>query len=103
MRSVLARLQQNVLALALVTAAGIVLWFAGWEVIGVLVTAAGGFGLFRSLVTAADAGGDVVTEAYGRSDDDAWRLSKDEARLVTLIRDKNIDPSTIIARIHQAG
>jgi class 3 adenylate cyclase len=103
MLSALARLQQNVLGLALVTAAGIVLWFAGWEVIGILLTVAGGFGLFRSLVTAADTGGDVVTEAYGPSDDDAWRLSKDEARLVTLIRDKNIDPSTIIARIHQAG
>jgi Co/Zn/Cd efflux system component len=104
MRSVLTHLQQSVLGLALVTAAGIVLWFAGWEVIGLLVTVAGGFGLFRSLVTAADAGGDVVTEAYGRSDSDAaWQLSKDEARLVTLIRDKKIDPSTIIARIHQAG
>jgi hypothetical protein len=103
MRSVLTHLQQSFLGLALVTAAGLVLWYAGWEVIGLLVTVAGGFGLFRSLVTAADAGGDVVTEAYGRSDSDAWQLSKDEARLVTLIRDKNIDPSTIIARIHQAG
>ena len=51
---------------------------------------------------AADTGGDVVTEAYGRSDSDALRLSKDEARLVRLIRDKNIDPSIIIARIQEA-
>jgi hypothetical protein len=101
--SVLTRLQKNFLGLTIVTAAGIVLWFAGWEVIGILVTVAGGFGLFRGLVVAADTGGDVVTEAYGGSDNDALRLSKDEARLVTLIRDRNIDPSTIIARIHAAG
>jgi hypothetical protein len=51
---------------------------------------------------AADTGGDVVTEAYRRSDNGALRLSKDEARLVTLIRDKDIDPSTIIAKIQEA-
>ena len=102
MLSVLTHLRQNFLGLAILTAAGVVLWSAGWEVIGILVTVVGGFGLFWGLVTAADTGGDVVTEAYGRSDNDALRLSNDEARLVTLIRDKNIDPSTIIARIQEA-
>jgi hypothetical protein len=99
---VLTHLRQNFLGLAVVTAAGVILWSAGWELIGILVTVVGGFGLFWRLVTAADTGGDVVTEAYGRSDNDALRLSKDEARLVTLIRDKNIDPSTIITRIQEA-
>jgi hypothetical protein len=103
MLSVLTHLRQNYLGLAILTAAGVILWSAGWEVIGILVTVVGGFGLFWGLVAAAlDTGGDVVTEAYGRSDNDALRLSKDEARLVTLIRDKNIDPSTIIARIQEA-
>ena len=103
MLSVLTHLRQNYLGLAILTAAGVILWSAGWEVIGILVTVVGGFGLFWGLVAAAlDTGGDVVTEAYGRSDNDALRLSKDEARLVTLIRDKNIDPSTIIARIQKA-
>jgi hypothetical protein len=100
--SVLTRLRQSFFGLAILTAAGVILWAAGWEVIGLLVTVVGGFGLFWGLVAAADTGGDVVTEAYGRSDNDALRLSKDEARLVTLIRDKNIDPSTIIARIQKA-
>jgi hypothetical protein len=100
--SVLTRLRQSFLGLAILTAAGVILWAAGWEVIGLLVTVVGGFGLFWGLVAAADTGGDVVTEAYGRSDSVALRLSKDEARLVTLIRDKNIDPSTIIARIQKA-
>ena len=103
MLSVLTHLRQNYLGLAILTAAGVILWSAGWEVIGILVTVVGGFGLFWGLVAAAlDTGGGVVTEAYGRSDNDALRLSKDEARLVTLIRDKNIDPSTIIARIQEA-
>ena len=103
MLSVLTHLRQNYLGLAILTAAGVILWSAGWEVIGILVTVVGGFGLFWGLVAAAlYTGGDVVTEAYGRSDNDALRLSKDEARLVTLIRDKNIDPSTIIARIQEA-
>jgi hypothetical protein len=101
MLSVLAHLRQNYLGLAILTAAGVILWSAGWEVIGILVTVVGGFGLFWGLVAAADTGG-VVTEAYGRSDYDALRLSKDEARLVTLMRDKNIDPSIIIARIQEA-
>ena len=101
MLSVLTRLRQSFLGLAVLTAAGVILWSAGWEVIGVLLTVVGGFGLFGGLVTAAETEDDVVTEAYGRSDNDAWRLSKDEARLVTLIRDKNIDPSTIIARIQK--
>jgi hypothetical protein len=92
MLSVLTHLRQNFLGLAILTAAGVILWFAGWEVIGILVTVVGGFGLFWSLVSAADTGGDVVTEAYGRSDN-ALRLSKDEARLVTLIRDKNLASS----------
>ena len=99
---VLTHLRQNFLGLAILTAAGVVLWSAGWEVIGILVTVVGGFGLFWGLVTAADIGGDVVTESYRRSDNDALRLSKDEARLLTLIRDKNLDPSTIIARIQGA-
>jgi len=101
MLSVLTHLRQNFLGLAILTAAGVILWAAGWEVIGILITVIGGFGLFLGLVAAAlDIGGDVVvTEPYGRPDNDALRLSKDEARLVTLIRDKNIDPSTIIARI----
>jgi hypothetical protein len=103
MLSVLTHLRQNYLGLAILTAAGVILWSAGWEVIGILVTVVGGFGLFWGLVAAAlDTGGDLVTEAYRRSDNDALRLSKDEARLVTLIRDKNIDPSTIIARIQKA-
>jgi hypothetical protein len=100
--SVLTQLQQNFLGLAILTAAGVVLWSAGWEVIGALVTVVGGFGLFWRLVTSADTGFDVVTEAYGRPDNDTLQLSKDEAQLVTLIRDKNIDPSTIIARIQEA-
>jgi hypothetical protein len=99
---VLTRLRKNFLGLALLTAAGVVLWAAGWQVIGLLVTVAGGFGLFWGLVTAADTGDDVVTKAYGRADTDTLQLSKDEARLVTLIRDKNIDPSTIIARIQKS-
>ena len=99
---VLTRLRKNFLGLALLTAAGVVLWAAGWQVIGLLVTVAGGFGLFWGLVTAADTGDDVVTKAYGRADTDTLQLSKDEARLVTLIRDKNIDPSTIIARIQES-
>jgi len=102
MLSVLTHLRQNFLGLAILTAAGVILWSAGWEVIGIFVTVVGGFGLFGGLVAAADIGGGLVTEAYGRSDNDALRLSKDEARLVTLIRDKNIDPSTIIARIQEA-
>jgi hypothetical protein len=102
MLSVLAHLRQNFLGLAILTAAAVILWAAGWEVIGLLVTVVGGFGLFWGLVAAADTGGDVVTEADGRSDSVALRWSKDEARLVTLIRDKNIDPSTIIARIQKA-
>jgi len=94
MLSVLSHLRQNFLGLAILTAAAIILWAAGGEVIGILVTVVGGFGLFLALVAAAlDTGGDVVTEAY---------LSKDEARLVTLMRDKNIDPSTMIARIQEA-
>ena len=101
MVSVLTHLRQNFLGLAIVTTAGVILWFAGWEVIGMLLTVVGGFGLFWNLVSAADTGGDVVTEAYGLSNNDALRLSKDEARLITLIRDKNIDPSTIIARIQE--
>src|SRR5262245_43852005 len=89
MLSVLTHLRQNFLGLAILTPAGVILWAAGWEVIGILVTVVGGFGLFLSLVAAAlDTGGDVVTEAYRQSDNDALRLSKDEARLVTLIRDK---------------
>src|SRR6516162_11058665 len=96
MLSVLTHLRQNYLGLAILTAAGVVLWAAGWEVIGILVTVVGGFGLFWGLVTSADTGFDVVTDTYGQSDNDALRLSKDEAQLVTLIRDKNIDPSTII-------
>jgi hypothetical protein len=102
MLPVLIRLRQSFLGLAAVTAVGVILWAAGWVVIGLLVTVAGGIGLFSGLVTAADAGDDVVTGAYGRSDNDALRLSNDEARLVTLIRDKKIDPSTIIARIQKA-
>jgi hypothetical protein len=99
--AVLTRLRQNFLGLTILTAAGVVLWARGWDVIGILITVVGGFGLFLGLVAdAADTGGDVVTEAYGRSAD-ALRLSKDEARLITLIRDKNIDLSTIIARIQK--
>src|SRR5262245_20051067 len=79
MLSVLIRLRQNFLGLAVVTAVGVILWAAGWVVIGLLVTVAGGIGLFSGLVTAADTGGDVVTGAYGPSDNDALRLSKDEA------------------------
>ena len=102
MLSVLTHLRQNYLGLAILTAAGVILWSAGWEVIGILVTVVGGIGFFLGVLAAADDGDDVVTKAYGRSDNDALRLSKDEARLVTLIRDKNIDPSTIIARIQEA-
>jgi hypothetical protein len=102
MPSALSYLRKNFLALAILTAAGVVLWAAGWEVIGILVTVVGGFGLFWGLVTSADTGFDVVTDTYEQSDNDALRLSKDEARLVTLIRDKNIDPSTIIARIQES-
>ena len=94
--------RQNYLGLAILTAAGVILWSAGWEVIGILVTVVGGFGLFWGLVTSADTGFDVVTDTYEQSDNDALRLSKDEARLVSLIRDKNIDPSIIIARIQEA-
>jgi hypothetical protein len=100
--SVLTHLRQNVLGLAILTAGGVILWAADWNVTGLLITIAGGFGLFWTLITAADTGSDVVTEAYGRSDNDALQLSKDEARLVRLIRDKNIDPSTLIARIQEA-
>ena len=104
MLSVLAHLRQNFLGLAILTAAAVILWAAGWEVIGILLTVVGGFGLFLGLIAAAfDTGGDVVTEAYAwGSAKVAWRLSKDEARLVALIRDKNIDPSTVIARIQNA-
>ena len=101
MLSLYTRLRQSFLGLTILTAAGVILWAAGWEVIGLLITVVGGFGLFWGLVAAADTGGDVVTEAYRRSDNDAVRLSKDEARLVALIRDKNIDPSTVIARIQE--
>jgi len=101
-QAVLTHLRQNFIGLALLTAAGVILWSAGWEVIGILVTVVGGFGLFWGLVATADTGRDVVTEAYERSDNDALRLSKDETRLVTLLRDKNIDPSTLIARIQEA-
>jgi hypothetical protein len=102
MLSVLSHLRKNFLGLAILTAAGVVLWAAGWEVIGILVTVVGGCGLFWGLVTSADTGFDVVTDTYGQSDNDALLLSEDEARLVTLIRDKNIDPSAIIARIHES-
>ena len=104
MLSVLSHLRQHFLALAILTSAAVILWASGWNVIGILLTVVGGFGLFLGLVAAAlDIGGDVVTEAYGRrSDNDLLRLSKDEARLVTLMRDKNIDPSTMIARIQEA-
>jgi hypothetical protein len=89
-------LRQNFLGLAVLTGAGLVFWAAGWEVIGILLTVVGGIGLFWGLVATA-----FITESSGPSDNDGLRLSKDEARLVTLIRDKNIDPSTIIARISQ--
>ena len=102
MLSVLSHLRKNFLGLAILTAAGAVLWAAGWEVIGILVTVVGGFGLFWGLVTSADTGFDVVTDTYEQSDNGALRLSKDEARLITLIRDKNIDSSTIIARIKES-
>ena len=79
--SVSTHLRKNYLGLAILTAAGVVLWAAGWEVIGLLVTVVGGFGLFWGLViTSADTGSDVVTDAYGQSDNNALRLSKDEAR-----------------------
>ena len=65
MLSVLAHLRQNFLGLAILTAAAVILWAAGWEVIGILITVVGGFGLFLGLIAAAfDTGGDVVTEAY---------------------------------------
>ena len=102
MLSVLTRLRQSFFALAIVTAVGVILWSAGWDVIGLLITVVGGFGLFWGLVAAAETDIDVGAEAHGRSDSDTLRLSKDEARLVTLIRDKKIDPSTIIARIQEA-
>ena len=104
MRSVATLLRQHFLGLTILTAAAVILWAAGWAVIGILLTVIGGFGLFMGLVAAAfDTGGDVVTEAYAwGSAKVAWRLSKDEARLVALIRDKNIDPSVIIARIQEA-
>jgi hypothetical protein len=87
-------LRQNFLFLAILTAAGLILWHAGWEVIGVLIALVGIFGLFGGLVSTA-----FVTETDGRPGNVAMLLSKDEERLVTLIRDKNIDPSTIIAKI----
>ena len=102
MPSVLTYLRQYYLGSILLAAAGVILWRNGWEVIGILVTVVGGIGFFLGVLAAADDGDDVVTKAYGRSDNDALRLSKDEARLVTLIRDKNIDPSTIIARIQES-
>ena len=102
MLSVLTHLQQNFLGLAILIAAGVVLLAAGWDVIGIVITVLGVVGLFGSLIAAADIGSDVVTDAYGRSDKDALRLSNDEARLVRLIRDRNIDPSTIITRIQKA-
>jgi hypothetical protein len=103
MRSVATLLRQHFLGLTILTAAAVLLWAAGWAVIGILLTVIGGFGLFMGLVAAAfDTGGDVVTGAYGRPESDALRLSRNEARLVTLIRDKNIDPSVIIARIQEA-
>ena len=103
MRSVATLLRQHFLGLTILTAAAVILWAAGWAVIGILLTVIGGFGLFMGLVAAAfDTGGDVVTEAYGRTDNVALRLSRNEARLVTLIRDRNIDPSVIIARIQEA-
>jgi hypothetical protein len=101
MRSVATHLRQHFLGLTILTAAAVILWAAGWAVIGILLTVIGGFGLFMGLVAAAfDTGG--VIEAYGRPDSDALRLSRNEARLVTLIRDKKIDPSVIIARIQEA-
>jgi len=103
MRSVATLLRQHFLGLTILTAAAVILWAAGWAVIGILLTVIGGFGLFMGLVAAAfDTGGDVVTGAYGRPDSDALRLSRNEARLVTLIRDKKIDPSVVIARIQEA-
>ena len=87
-------LRQNFLFLAILTAAGLVLWHAGWEAIGVLITLVGIFGLFGGLVSTA-----FVTETDRRPSNVAMLLSKDEERLVTLIRDKNIDPSTIIAKL----
>jgi hypothetical protein len=103
MRSVATLLRQHFLGLTILTAAAVILWAAGWAVIGILLTVIGGFGLFMGLVAAAfDTGGDVVTDAYGGPDSVALRLSRNEARLVTLIRDKNIDPSVIIARIQEA-
>jgi|SRR5262245_48384859 len=87
-------LRQNFLFLAILTAAGLILWHAGWDVIGILITVIGGLGLFGGLVSTA-----FVSETSARSENVAFVLSKDEARLVTLIRDKKIDPSTIIARI----
>jgi len=101
MLPILTPLRQNYFAMAILIAAGITFWSAGWEVIGILVAVVGGFGLFWDLVIAADTGPDVVTEVYERSDNDALRLSKDETRLVTLIRDKKIDPSIIIAKIQE--
>ena len=101
MISILTLLTKSFFVLTMLTIAGAILWATGREVIGILATVVGGVGLFLSFIGAADVE-DVVPEAYGRSDNAALRLSKDEARLVTLIRDKNIDPSTIISRIQKA-
>jgi hypothetical protein len=102
MLSVLTNLRRSFLGLAILTTVGVVLWSAGWVVIGIVLAAVGGFGLFLGLVTVAKTGDDV-TEAVERLDYDPPQLSKDEARLVTLLRDRNIDPSTIIARIPNAS
>jgi hypothetical protein len=99
--SVLTHLRQNYLGLAILTTVGVVLWSIGWAVIGILLAAVGGIGLFLGLVTVAETG-DAATEAVERLNDDALPLSKDEARLITLIRDKNIDPSAIISKIQKA-
>ena len=74
--------------------------------IGVLVTVVGGFGLFWGLIAAADAPADTardnVIKAGALSDNDALGLSEGEAELVTLIRDRNIDPSSIVAKIQES-
>jgi len=106
MPPVLAHLRQSYLALGILTAGGVVLWAAGWEMIGVLVTVVGGFGLFWGLIAAADAPADTardnVIKAGALSDNDALGLSEGEAELVTLIRDRNIDPSSIVAKIQES-
>jgi hypothetical protein len=51
--SVLTRLRQGFFGFAILASAGVILWFAGWEVIGTLATVVGGFGLFWGLVAAA--------------------------------------------------